>query len=158
MPTVLVVDDTTLARESVARLLEHEGFKTVRARNGKDGWATMYETTPDLILLDLAMPQMDGVTFLRMIRRSERWHDLPVIVLTGMTDDNHLVAKAKALGILFNTFSGRALNENQDLHCRHTAADGLARMWSSGTVIHELSGAIFHRHCRCSRSALHLHL
>jgi CheY-like chemotaxis protein len=99
MPTVLVVDDTTLARESVARLLEHEGFKTVRARNGKDGWATMYETTPDLILLDLAMPQMDGVTFLRMIRRSERWHDLPVIVLTGMTDDNHLVAKAKALGI-----------------------------------------------------------
>jgi CheY-like chemotaxis protein len=99
MPTVLVVDDTTLARESVARLLEHEGFKTVRACNGKDGWATMYETTPDLILLDLAMPQMDGVTFLRMIRRSERWHDLPVIVLTGMTDDNHLVAKAKALGI-----------------------------------------------------------
>jgi chemosensory pili system protein ChpA (sensor histidine kinase/response regulator) len=99
MPTVLVVDDTALARESVARLLEYEGFTAIRARNGKDGWATMYETTPDLVLLDLAMPQMDGVTFLRMIRRSERWHDLPVIVLTGMTDDNHLVAKAKALGI-----------------------------------------------------------
>ena len=99
MPTVLVVDDTRLDRESVARLLEYEGFKTIRAGNGKDGWAIMYDHTPDLVLLDLQMPQMDGVTFLRMVRRSDRWRDLPVIVLTGMGDDNQLVARAKALGI-----------------------------------------------------------
>lgn len=99
MPTVLVIDDTALARESVARLLEYEGFKTVKAANGKDGWATLYDTSPDLVLLDLAMPQMDGVTFLRMLRRSDRWQHLPVIVLTGMNDDDQLVARAKALGI-----------------------------------------------------------
>ena len=99
MSTVLVVDDTTLARESVAKLLEYEGFQTVRAANGKDGWATLYSTTPDLILLDLMMPMMDGVTFLRMLRRSPLWKNLPVIVLTGASDDDLLVSQAKDLGI-----------------------------------------------------------
>lgn len=99
MSTVLVVDDTALARESVARLLEYEGFDTIRAANGKDGWATLYSRTPDLILLDLMMPMMDGVTFLRMLRRSVLWKDLPVIVLTGASDDDAMVAQAKGLGI-----------------------------------------------------------
>ena len=99
MSTVLVVDDTALARESVARLLEYEGFTTLKAANGKDAWAGLYKTTPDLILLDLMMPMMDGVTFLRMLRRNERWKDLPVIVLTGASDDNHLVEQARKLGI-----------------------------------------------------------
>jgi CheY-like chemotaxis protein len=99
MSTVLVVDDTALARESVAKLLEYEGFQTIRAANGKDGWATLYDHTPDLILLDLMMPMMDGVTFLRMLRRSPLWKDLPVIVLTGASDDNLLVTQARDLGI-----------------------------------------------------------
>ena len=99
MSTVLVIDDTTLARETVARLLEYEGFQIVKAVNGKEGWSTLYATTPDLILLDLMMPDMDGVTFLRMLRRSERWGRLPVIVLTGASDDDQLVAQAHELGI-----------------------------------------------------------
>ena len=99
MSTVLVVDDTTLARESVARLLEYEGFKTIRAANGKDAWAGLYDLTPDLILLDLMMPMMDGVTFLRMLRRNPRWKDVKVIVLTAAADDDRLVQQARELGI-----------------------------------------------------------
>ena len=99
MSTVLVIDDTTLARESVARLLEYEGFQTIKASNGKEGWSTLYAATPDLILLDLMMPQMDGVTFLRMLRRSDRWRLLPVIVLTGASDNDVLITQARELGI-----------------------------------------------------------
>jgi CheY-like chemotaxis protein len=99
LSTVLVVDDTALARESVARLLEYEGFSTIRAANGREGWTTLYEKTPDLILLDLMMPMMDGVTFLRMLRRSPLWKDVPVIVLTGVSDDDRLVQEARRLGI-----------------------------------------------------------
>jgi DNA-binding response OmpR family regulator len=95
MPVILVIDDTTLARESVSRLLEYEGFQTVRACNGKEGYAALYAQTPDLILLDLMMPEMDGVTFLRMIRRSSQWENVPVIVLTGAQDDNNLVQRAR---------------------------------------------------------------
>jgi DNA-binding response OmpR family regulator len=99
LSTVLVVDDTALARESVARLLEYEGFKAIRAANGRDGWSTLYQTTPDLILLDLMMPMMDGVQFLRQLRRSTLWKDVPVIVLTGVSDENQLVKEARKLGI-----------------------------------------------------------
>jgi CheY-like chemotaxis protein len=99
MSTILVVDDTALAREAVAKLLEYEGFKVLRAEHGRDAWAMMYDHTPDLVLLDLMMPEMDGVTLLRMIRRSDRWEHLPVVVLTGASDDLKLIQRAQELKI-----------------------------------------------------------
>jgi CheY-like chemotaxis protein len=99
MPVILVVDDTALARESVAKLLEYEGFKTIRAANGKQAYATLYIQKPDLVLLDLMMPEMDGITFLRMIRRNPRWEHIPVIVLTGLRDHNQLVERARELNV-----------------------------------------------------------
>jgi CheY-like chemotaxis protein len=99
MSTVLVVDDTSLARDSVAKLLEYEGFRTIKARNGREAWATMYHDRPDLVLLDLMMPEMDGVTLLSMLRRSPLWRDLPVIVLTGADDRQQLISRAWALGV-----------------------------------------------------------
>ena len=99
MSTILVVDDTALAREAVSKLLEYEGFKVLRAEHGRDAWALMYDNTPDLILLDLMMPEMDGITLLRMIRRSDRWENLPVVVLTGATDDQKLIQRARELKI-----------------------------------------------------------
>jgi CheY-like chemotaxis protein len=99
MPVILVIDDTALARETVAKLLEHEGFQTVRAANGKEAYATLYSQTPDLVLLDLMMPEMDGITFLRMVRHSPLWEHLPVIVLTGVSDDERMIARARELRI-----------------------------------------------------------
>ena len=99
MSTILVVDDTALAREAVSKLLEYEGFKVLRAVHGRDAWAMMYDNTPDLILLDLMMPEMDGITLLRMIRRSDRWEHLPVVVLTGASDDQKLIQRARELKI-----------------------------------------------------------
>jgi CheY-like chemotaxis protein len=95
MPTILVVDDTALAREAVSKLLEYEGFTVLRAAHGRDAWAMMYGHTPDLVLLDLMMPEMDGVTLLHMIRDSVRWRDLPVIVFTGATDQQVLLERAQ---------------------------------------------------------------
>jgi DNA-binding response OmpR family regulator len=99
MSTIFVVDDDTLSRETVSRLLENEGFTVFRAPHGRSAWALMYEHTPDLVLLDLMMPEMDGVTLLRMIRGSDRWHELPVVVLTGMSDGGVLVSRARELEI-----------------------------------------------------------
>ena len=97
--TILVIDDTALAREAIAKLLEHEGYQTLKAANGKEGWAVMYDHAPDLILLDLMMPEMDGITFLRMVRKSDRWQRLPVIVLTGFAEDEQLTKRASELGV-----------------------------------------------------------
>ena len=99
MPTILVVDDTALAREAVAKLLEFEGFTVLRAEHGRDAWAMMYEHKPDLVVLDLMMPDMDGFTLLQMIRDSIRWRNLPVIVLTGYTDQDVFVERTRELKI-----------------------------------------------------------
>ena len=99
MSTILVVDDTQLARDAIGKILEYEGFETLRARNGREAWAMMYQHRPDLILLDLMMPEMDGITFLKMLRRSPLWKDMPVIVLTGVNDDDKLITRAWELKV-----------------------------------------------------------
>jgi CheY-like chemotaxis protein len=99
MSTILVVDDTQLARDAIGRILEFEGFETLRARNGREAWAMMYQHRPDLILLDLMMPEMDGVTFLSLVRRDPRWRGMPVVVLTGADDKDHLITRAWDLGV-----------------------------------------------------------
>ncbi|MGD0387514.1 MAG: response regulator [Tepidisphaeraceae bacterium] len=99
MSLILVVDDTALERETVARLLEVEGFQTIGASSGKEAYATLYSRKPDLVLLDLMMPEMDGIQLLRMIRRHPQWEQIPIIVLTGPRDSNKLVARARELGV-----------------------------------------------------------
>jgi CheY-like chemotaxis protein len=99
MSHVLVVDDESIARESLARLLTSGGHAVVTAANGRDAWLTLYEGVPDLILLDLMMPQMDGVTFLTLLRRSDHWSRVPVIVVTGLSADEGMVREARKLGV-----------------------------------------------------------
>jgi len=106
MSRILVVDDSSLTRHCVARLLEQAGYTTTAAANGKDAWVTLYTAVPDLIVLDLMMPQMDGLTFLRLLRHNHFWNDLPVIVLTGHADEEHMLDQARALGVSDVIFKG----------------------------------------------------
>lgn len=100
MAQVLVVDDAVLTRETIARLLSYEGFTTATAANGRDAYAMMYQGRPDLIILDLMMPQMDGLTFLRLVRNTPAWDDVPVLVMSGFSDQEKLVARARKLGVV----------------------------------------------------------
>src|SRR5688572_24595203 len=83
MQTILVVDDMAIFREPLAACLKHEGYATVCAANGKEALTAVVRKRPDLILLDLAMPVMDGLTFLRHLRGNPATSALPVILLTG---------------------------------------------------------------------------
>ena len=99
MSKILVVDDFALARESVAKLLEYEGYTALRAKDVREGLAMVNNAAPDLVLLDLVMPGMDGVGLLKALRRDPQWKDLPVIVLTGATDDEKLISRAWELKV-----------------------------------------------------------
>ena len=99
MAKILIVDDSSLTRLCVARLLERAGYTTSTASNGKDAWMMLYTGLPDLIVLDLMMPQMDGLAFLRLLRHNHHWNDLPVIILTGHDNEEKMVAQARALGV-----------------------------------------------------------
>lgn len=90
MCSVLIVDDTSIVREPLEKLLRYEGYETVTASNGVEALEAMKARTPDVILLDVAMPKMNGVEFLHQMRGDERWRRVPVILLTAVMDSTQL--------------------------------------------------------------------
>lgn len=97
MPTVLVIDDQMELRTLFQRVLEHGGYQVISAEGGEEAVRMTEAWLPDLILLDLAMPQMDGLEFLRTVRRRAGWAQVPVIVLSGMFSAEQIAA-ARELG------------------------------------------------------------
>jgi CheY-like chemotaxis protein len=95
---LLVEDDATIA-SMYSMLLGTRGYRTRHARDGVEGIAMLRDELPALILLDMRMPRMDGLQFLRALREWPRTHDLPVVILSNV-GDRPMVEKAMALGAL----------------------------------------------------------
>lgn len=92
--SILVVEDHDDTRQMVRRALEKEGWKVAEASDGRAGLAKLKESQPDLILLDLMMPGMDGFQFMTEMRKNIAWQRIPVIVVTAKSltaaDRQHL--------------------------------------------------------------------
>ena len=95
--TILVVEDDLSLRSALADKLSHEGFLVLEASNGEEGLAQVQSQQPDLILLDIVMPRMDGVAMLKALRATPEGKDTKVIVLTNL-GENDKVAEALELG------------------------------------------------------------
>jgi CheY-like chemotaxis protein len=87
----LVVDDDPATRELLRRMLERDGWNVMEAENGRVALGRMEWRRPALILLDLMMPEMDGLQFLKEMRQREEWRSIPVIVVTAkdLTEEDH---------------------------------------------------------------------
>lgn len=114
MRTILVVDDMAIFREPIEAVLRAEGFEVLTAANGAEAIAAISKQRPDLILLDLGMPVMDGLAVLKKMRESESTRRTPVIVLSAESDRARIVEAVK-LGIagyiLKSQFSVKAMLE-----------------------------------------------
>lgn len=86
---ILLVDDEPGLREAVQAYLEDSGFAVRAASNAKEGWDLLQQETPDVLISDIMMPQVDGYAFLAQVRDDIRFKGLPVLFLTarGMTSD-----------------------------------------------------------------------
>ena len=82
MAMIMVVDDEPDILAMVEMILSRKGYKTVLAEGGEEALELIKQRKPDLILLDLMMPRMDGTEFLRIIRADENLRDIPVIVVS----------------------------------------------------------------------------
>jgi CheY-like chemotaxis protein len=82
-PRVLLVDDYPDAREMYAEYLEFSGFEVVEAENGMEALQRAVETSPDIILMDLSLPVMDGWEATRRLKADKRTAPIPVVALTG---------------------------------------------------------------------------
>jgi len=82
-PLILVVDDYQDAREMYAEYLQFSGFRVAEARNGNEAVAQAFSLRPDLILMDLSLPGMDGWEATRVLKADDRTKHIPVVALTG---------------------------------------------------------------------------
>ena len=109
-PMVLVVDDSLTVRKITTRLLTREGFRVDSAKDGVDALEKMHDLLPDVVLLDVEMPRMDGFELARVMRSDERLKSVPIIMITSRTADKH---RNHAMDIGVNVYMGKPYQEQQ---------------------------------------------
>lgn len=85
--TILIVEDEKTLREALKVKLTHEGFSILEASDGREGLAQALGKHPDLILLDIILPVMDGVSMMNSLREDQWGKTVPIIVLTNLSDE-----------------------------------------------------------------------
>jgi chemosensory pili system protein ChpA (sensor histidine kinase/response regulator) len=109
-PTIMVVDDSLTVRKITGRLLERQGYLVVTARDGVEAMEKLQTTVPDVMLVDIEMPRMDGFDLTRNVRGDARLKRVPIIMITSRTADKHQ-NYAREIGV--NTFLGKPYQEEQ---------------------------------------------
>ena len=106
----LVVDDSITVRRVTQRLLERHGMRVATARDGVDALTILQDHVPDVVLLDIEMPRMDGYELATQIRADARLRDVPIVMITSRVGDKH---RAKAIEIGVNDYLGKPYQESQ---------------------------------------------
>jgi chemosensory pili system protein ChpA (sensor histidine kinase/response regulator) len=106
----LVVDDSITVRRVTQRLLERNGMRVLTARDGMDAVALLAENIPDIILLDIEMPRMDGYEVAAHVRGDPRLHDIPIIMITSRVGEKH---RARAIELGVDDYLGKPYQESQ---------------------------------------------
>jgi chemosensory pili system protein ChpA (sensor histidine kinase/response regulator) len=107
-PLVMVVDDSITVRKVTTRLLERHEMRVVAAKDGVDALAQLQETIPDIMLLDVEMPRMDGFELATNMRSDDRLKNVPIIMITSRTGQKHR-DRASSIGV--NIYMGKPFTE-----------------------------------------------
>jgi chemosensory pili system protein ChpA (sensor histidine kinase/response regulator) len=107
---VMVVDDSLTVRKITGRLLEREGYQVLAAKDGVEALEQLSETVPDVMLVDIEMPRMDGFDLTRNVRADPRLKWVPIIMITSRTAEKH---RAYAQEVGANVFLGKPYQEDQ---------------------------------------------
>jgi chemosensory pili system protein ChpA (sensor histidine kinase/response regulator) len=108
--TALVVDDSITMRRVTQRLLERHGARVLTARDGMDAITVLQDQVPDIILLDIEMPRMDGYQFATYVRKHAELSDVPIIMITSRAGEKH---RARAIEIGVNDYLSKPYQEDQ---------------------------------------------
>jgi chemosensory pili system protein ChpA (sensor histidine kinase/response regulator) len=105
---VMIVDDSVTVRKVTTRLMERQGWEVTTAKDGLDAMNQLQDIYPDVVLLDIEMPKMDGFEVLKSVRRDPRLEKLPIIMITSRTGEKH---KQQALELGVNQYLGKPFQE-----------------------------------------------
>ena len=109
---VLVIDDEQAYTKVMSMVLGEYGFDSFPANSAKDAWELLDRLTPDLVLLDVMMPEIDGITFLTELRANAELRPIPVLVVTAYTETREKALRAGASGFLKKPFSAQQLRDS----------------------------------------------
>ena len=131
-PYVLVVDDSLTVRKITSRLLIREGYQVGTARDGIDALQLLTEQMPDIILLDIEMPRMDGFEFAKTVKNDVRLKSIPIIMITSRTAAKH---RARAAEIGVEAYLGKPFQEEELLnHIRQIVSAQSAAITATATA------------------------
>lgn len=88
---ILIIDDSNTNLVLLESLFKRNGYKVFSAVNGKEGLNLMEKNIPDLIFLDLKMPQVDGFEFIRLLKKNTGWANIPVVILSAISDKETMI-------------------------------------------------------------------
>ncbi|WP_024869055.1 hybrid sensor histidine kinase/response regulator [Pseudoxanthomonas suwonensis] len=108
VPLVMVVDDSLTMRKVTGRVLERHNFEVVTARDGIEALERLEERVPDLMLLDIEMPRMDGYELATAMRADARFRDVPIVMITSRTGEKH---RQRAFEIGVQRYLGKPYQE-----------------------------------------------
>jgi len=106
----MIVDDSVTVRKVTSRLLERQGFDVVTAKDGVDAMEQLENVKPDLMLLDIEMPRMDGFEVTNLVRHHELHQDMPIIMITSRTGEKH---RERALSLGVTHYMGKPFQESE---------------------------------------------
>jgi chemosensory pili system protein ChpA (sensor histidine kinase/response regulator) len=109
-PVIMVVDDSLTVRKITSRILGRAGYQVMTATDGVDALEKMQESTPDVMILDIEMPRMDGFALVRELRRVPATENLPIIMITSRTANKH---REYAMQLGVNTYLGKPYQEDE---------------------------------------------
>ncbi len=109
-PVALVVDDSITVRRVTERFLKRNGMRVLTARDGLDAISVLRENRPDIIVLDIEMPRMDGYEFASHVRNDEQFADVPIIMVTSRVGDKH---RARAIELGVNDYLGKPYRDDE---------------------------------------------
>ncbi len=105
-----MVDDSITVRRVTQRLLERHGMKVMTAKDGVDALSILQDHLPDVILLDIEMPRMDGYEVATQVRADARLSDMPIIMITSRVGEKH---RARAIELGVNDYLGKPYQDSQ---------------------------------------------
>jgi chemosensory pili system protein ChpA (sensor histidine kinase/response regulator) len=109
-PLAMIVDDSLTVRKITSRMLQREGFDVLTAKDGVDALELLAEHTPDVILLDIEMPRMDGFEFTKNVKGSPAHANIPIVMITSRTAEKHR-KRAADLGV--DLYIGKPYQEDE---------------------------------------------
>ncbi len=140
--SILVIEDDDIVSQTIEHCLRRENFRVILARNGVEGLQLVKRHIPDLVVLDIIMPGMDGLTVCREMRADPQVSDIPVLILTARTKDEDKVKGflagaddylSKPFNIEEFTLRVRAILRRTEAH--HSSTSRSARKAASGSVV-----------------------